>query len=298
MKASRFFIGTFILLTFTLNLSASFDTIKEVKALKNEYQITIYTSSFEGSNYASQWATWTCMDNNDYLTFKKFIIVFYEEWSKYPQNWITKNGLKGIAFVQNLNVVNQARFAMPDAYGEVLYYDIDYLKYGQRYVRDCIHHEFYHMIEEQNFGDMYYKDPKWKTFNKASFHYGNGGASAYDSDEYVAREHPFQGFVSTYATYGLEEDKAELYSYLFSSESYAYLINWIVDDSILKKKYDYMKAFIFSLVPEMNDAYFEKIHQGYKIANQDKAKTPGANEVTPPEKNTSKQKKTIGSYLK
>lgn len=297
MKTWRFLLGIAFLFAFVPKASANFDTIKEVKALKEQYKLVIYTDTFSGSNYANQWATWTCLDDNDYKTFKEFIIVFYEEWSKYPKKWISKNGLQGIAFVQKLNVVNQSRFAMPDAYGEILYYDIDYLRYGQRYVRDCIHHEFYHMIEEQNFGSMYYKDPKWSAFNDKDFSYGNGGASAYNSGEYVAKEHPFKGFVSTYATYGLEEDKAELYSYLFSTESYNFLIEWIKQDEILKKKFDYMKAFIAILVPEMDDTYFDKIHEKASLYIKNNSSAP-ATEESPSLKNIVKRKNKLGDRLK
>lgn len=255
----------FGILVFLMSVNAfatdhKIDTIKEIKALQEMYNISILTTEFSASDYAKRWSTWENIDNSDYQTLKKFMLVFFEEWTKYPLMWIEKNELKGIAFVQKLNVVGQNRFAMPDAYGEVLYYDIDYLKYGERYVRDCIHHEFYHMIEEANYRDMYYKDPKWMVMNPEGFAYGKGGSSAYNSDEYVAKEHPYEGFVSAYATYGLEEDKAEVYSYLFSTESYQFLIDWIKTDRVLLKKVNYLKSFISSIVPEMDEAYYSKIH--------------------------------------
>lgn len=233
----------------------------QVKALEFKYNIEVYLNKFKPSSYASRWASWTTLSDEDSTVFFPFIKVFYEEWSKYPSAWIDLNNLKGIAFVKDLVVVGQERFAMPDAYGEVLYYDIDYLVYGQRYVRECIHHEFYHMIEENFFSDMYYKDPLWNKLNPDGFVYGDGGYTAYSNATYANEKHPLNGFVTGYATYGLEEDKAEVYSYLFCTDSYSELLEWIVEDKILNSKVRYMKAFLVSKVAEMDESYFIKIHR-------------------------------------
>lgn len=233
----------------------------QVKALEKDYNIEIYLDRFKPSSYASRWASWTTLSDEDSTIFYPFIKVFYEEWAKYPLAWIEINNLKGIAFVKDLVVVGQERFAMPDAYGEVLYYDVDYLVYGQRYVRECIHHEFYHMIEENFFSDMYYKDPLWNALNPDGFRYGDGGYAAYSNATYANEKHPMKGFVTGYATYGLEEDKAEVYSYLFSNESYFELLQWIAEDDILYAKVRYMKSFVAAKVPEMDESYFINIHR-------------------------------------
>ncbi len=80
-----------------------------------------------------------------------------------------------------------------------------------------MHHEFYHLIEynliEYNsFKDFYYKDPDWNSLNSKDFTYGKGGASAYSDSTFANEKHPFDGFVTEYSTYGLEEDKAEIYT--------------------------------------------------------------------------------------
>ena len=118
----------------------------------------------------------------------------------------------------------------------------------------------YHLIEYSQSNDMYYKDPAWLAFNDSTFKYGNGGRDAYKDPTYANTEHPRVGFVTGYATSALEEDKAETYAFLFVKEGYASLQKWEPEDQILTKKVNYLKKFILSRVPEMNDAYFQKIN--------------------------------------
>ncbi len=225
------------------------------------YNVTPYILPFEGSSYANKWSKWDYLTENDGKTLKKYVDIFIDEWSKYPVEWVKKSNLKAIAFVKNLNVVNQNRAAMPDAYGEVLYFDIGYGRYGELYQQSTIHHEYYHMIEENYFGSFYYKDPKWNAFNEKGFQYKAGGYLAYEDGEYQHKNHPKKGFLDTYSMYGLEEDKAQVYAYLMTTEYHEMFIEWIKTDSILKNKMEYMKSFIKEKCLDMDNNYFEKIHK-------------------------------------
>ncbi|MBN2695900.1 hypothetical protein JXR93_14665 [bacterium] len=229
-----------------------------------KYGVTAYVLPFEGSSYANKWSKWDYLTEADGKKLKKYVDLFIQEWSKYPVEWVKKSNLKAIAFVKNLNVVKQNRAAMPDAYGEVLYFDIGYDIYGELYQRSTIHHEYYHMIEENYFGSFYYKDPKWNEFNEKGFEYKGGGYLAYEDNEYQYKNHPKKGFVDTYSMYGLEEDKAQVYSYLMTTEYYEKFIEWVKTDSILKNKMVYMRDFIKDKCDEMDDDYFKKIHSKIK----------------------------------
>jgi hypothetical protein len=265
----------------------------ELKALEIKYGIGISTADFTPSSYARQWATWTVLNANDGKKLAQFGKLFLEEWNKYPREWIKATKLKGIVFVKNLSVDKQKRMAMPDSEGRVLYYDVGYLKYGEKYNRETIHHEFYHLIEYEFFGDFYYKDPVWAKFNPQGFSYGKGGASAYTDKSYVHKEHPSQGFVSSYSTYGLEEDKAEVYAYLFHTELYNKLKLWIKKDLYLAQKVNYLLDFIQARVSSMDSDYFAKIHkisdpillsQGQNSSSssqEDSGEDSGAHELDP-----------------
>jgi hypothetical protein len=52
----------------------------------------------------------------------------------------------------------------------------------------------------------------------------------------VLGEHPAPGFVTGYAMSAIEEDKAELYSYLMETAAYRRLKTWIESDSYLAAK--------------------------------------------------------------
>jgi hypothetical protein len=249
-----------MLICVTLLANNRFSSLPQVKQLKQKYNINFVTDSFNGGEYALSWASWTTPEESDSTDFIEFIRVFSEEWNKYPLAWIQVNKLKNIVFVKNLKVTHQLRFAMPDPYDETLYYDMEYLIYGEEYVREMIHHEFWHDIEEQQFGDMYYKNSTWCSYNIEGFKYGSGGSTAYDDGEYTYGEHPRKGFVTTYSVYGEEEDRAELYCWFFTSRTWNLLTTWIIEDRVLRKKYNWMLSFISGLVPEMNVDYFKKIN--------------------------------------
>ncbi len=249
-----------IFYSFTLLSFNNFKSLYQVKQLEQKYKINIATNSYSGGDYAKRWASWNTPTESDSVEFLKFISIFSEEWNKYPTEWIKVNNLKNIVFVKDLKVTHQQRFAMPDPYDETLYFDIEYLIYGEKYVREMIHHEFWHAIEEQQFGDMYFKNSTWCSYNVEGFKYGSGGSAAYDDGEYSYGEHPRQGFVTSYSIYGEEEDRAELYCWLFTSRTWSLLTSWIIEDTILRKKYNWMLTFINGLVPEMDLEYFEELN--------------------------------------
>lgn len=238
----------------------AFDTLKAVRQMEEKFNIELITDSFSGGDYARRWASWTTPVEADSAVFAEFISVFADEWMKYPAAWLKVNGLKKIVFCKNLKVTHQMRFAMPDPYDETLYYDIEYLLYGEKYVREMSHHEFWHMIDEEQFGDMFYHNVTWCSFNSSSFRYGDGGSAAYDDGVYEYGEHTTKGFVTTYSMYGEEEDRAELYCWLFTPRTWELLTFWVTEDRILKKKFDWMIDFIESKVPEMDMEYYEKIN--------------------------------------
>lgn len=252
---------------------APFETFKDIAQAKNleeiiqilqafadKYEIKIFATEFQPSSYATKYAMWNYLQNDDFSEFLRYSQIFMQEWRKYPVDWVIKSGLKGIAIVKHLKVSGQDRAAMPDEYGEMLYYDIGYGRHGDSYERDIIHHEFYHMIEEQNFKSLYYKDPKWMALNPPGFLYISSGKAAYYVPEYAHKQHPQDGFVNGYSLFGLEEDKAEVYQYLMIKGDYNKLIKWTETDNVLLNKVNYMKNFIRSISPSMNEEYFQKTH--------------------------------------
>ncbi|ATL48120.1 hypothetical protein COR50_13640 [Chitinophaga caeni] len=188
--------------------------------------------------------------------------IFSEEWEKYPPAFIRSIDIKNVYFVRNLQVYGQTRYAMPDGASNDLYYNTDYVGIRKEsYLRHSLHHELYHLIEKQFFGDFYYVDATWASFNPPLFSYSTGGADAYAKQQFSKQVHPYKGFVSGYATSGLEEDKAEVFAYMMTGNQFLQLLRWSQDDIILAQKMAYMMGFTRGICREMDMEYFLKIHE-------------------------------------
>lgn len=233
----------------------------KIRELRGFYNLEVYIEEFTPSDYTNQYTKFDFVRDEDGEEIDQLIDILHEEFMKYPPEWIEESNLKGIAIVKNMEVIGQKRFAMPDAYGEVLYYDIGYGYAGESYIRHGIHHEFFHMIEENFNGTFRYQDPKWLKLNTPGFSYGDGGDKAYDDPDFVNNIHPQKGFITGYSTYGIEEDRAEIYAYLFQRDNYKLIMDITREDDILDKKVKYIKEFIKSIVQDMDEEYFVNINR-------------------------------------
>ena len=208
----------------------------------------------------------TALSEKDEAELARYIKIFYEEINKYPQDFIKNIDLREVVFVKNISVtqklnektVTHYRAAYPDYPNEVLFYDIYYGKFYKPYEREIIHHELYHMVEEEINGSSYYKDPIWASFNDPKFKYKSGGAQAYE-DKLDISSKPPKGFISTYSTYGLEEDKAEIFANLMIPKLSKKLYSLAAHDPILAKKMEYMKKFLSKHSKYMNEYFWQNI---------------------------------------
>lgn len=250
-----------LVLGYQLSAQTPFDKNNDVRQLELKYGIDLVTDSFAGGTYSQKWAVWSTPTEADSTVFDQFISIFADEWNDYPTTWISVNNLKKIVFVKNLRVTDQYRFAMPDPYDEVLFYDIEYLQYGEEYLRLMTHHEFWHSIEEQHFGTMYLKNLSWSKFNLKNFQYIGSGSDAFTDGKYTEGEHTKKGFTTNYAMYGEEEDRAELYCWLFTKRTWKLINKWSKCDRRLKGKLNWMLSFIEDKVPEMNKAFFDEVNE-------------------------------------
>jgi hypothetical protein len=211
------------------------------------------------SAYVQNYDTFSELDSSDLQNLKDYGLIFIDEWSKYPTDWVAASELKGVALVKNFTSDKTRRAAGPDPAGNVMYYDIGYGR--DDYAREVIHHEFDHLIEYNAFGDYTHADPVWSSYNPAGFSYGSGGASCYlPNNTCLTGDHPLAGFVTGYAASGMEEDKAETYAYLMTNTYYHHLAGWLGSDANLAQKVAAYKAFIASRSPEMAGNYFARIN--------------------------------------
>lgn len=213
------------------------------------------------SAYARRFAQWNEVNPGDSLMLKAYCTLFAQEWAKHTDAWVRATGIRAVAFVRHLVVTGQRRAAMPDEDGHVLYLDIDYAGGTERYARKVIHHEFFHLAEHGILGTMFPRDRPWQRLNPPGFEYGTGGAAAYTDSRFRNRQHPQPGFVTTYATYSDEEDRAEVFAFLFTSHLYPRLVRWAERDAILARKLDRIYRFLQTADPALTPQYFTNLHR-------------------------------------
>lgn len=223
----------------------------------DQYGLDYYAHNIAYSDYVNQYANIKEITVNDLVAYKNLAAILVDEWAKYPQSWIDSSGVVGVSIVKQISVEGQIRAAMPDVDGDVVYYAIDY---DLEYMETVIHHEYNHLVEFNIFDVYDRSDPEWTSCHPDSFSYKGGGVLAYDDPEYSEQLHPQTGFVSVYATYAIEEDKAELFSYLMDDELYPQLVEWASTDSCLREKVSEYQDFIDDYSPEMSGNYFERIN--------------------------------------
>jgi hypothetical protein len=184
-------------------------------------------------------------DNKQLDLYRKILAA---ELGKYPMPLLQKSKLKGIAIVKNLSVAGQRRAAMPDYENEILYLDFQRGAHNPAYQAHVIHHEFFHLLEQELNGSAYFKDPEWAKLNPKNFKYGKGGKEQRGDDNF-ALVHPQSGFINRYSTSALEEDKAEIYAALFISAERNKITGMAANDTHLAAKIKMMLTILRKIDP-------------------------------------------------
>jgi len=174
--------------------------------------------------------------------------ILAAELGKYPMPLLQKSKLKGIAIVKNLSVAGQRRAAMPDYENEILYLDFQRGAHNPAYQAHVIHHEFFHLLEQELNGSAYFKDPEWAKLNPKNFKYGKGGKEQRGNDNF-ALVHPQSGFINRYSTSAIEEDKAEIYAALFISAERKKITAMAANDTHLAAKIKMMLTILQQIDP-------------------------------------------------
>lgn len=258
----RLGIGISVIFIVLVSTTQAFSSRKEkigsiISEIESKYPVKLSYKNIPKATWKE--IKYTTASKSDYNRLFKYLKLFQEEFNKYPKEFIKKTKLKRVVFVKNLSCAGQFRAAVPDYYKEILFYDFAYGPCNTIYHRHVIHHEFYHMIEEQFNGNPRWKDPKWAKFNDKNFKYGKGGATVYGKPGMYPLTHPQKGFTGLYSMSTLQEDKAEIYASLFIESENRKIAKWIEEDDILKKKVNYMKTFLFNVCKDMDAEYWKEL---------------------------------------
>ena len=180
----------------------------------------------------------------------RYLAMVSHELGKYPKSLLRKANIKSIAIVKSLSVGGQLRSAMPDYQNEVLYLDFIRGNHAPVYQAHCMHHEFFHLLEQELNGSADFKDPEWGKLNPRDFKYGQGGRKQRGDDNF-GLVHPHPGFINRYSMSGLEEDKAEIYAALFVSSERKKIMAMAVKDLHLKAKIEMMIGILRQIDPHL-----------------------------------------------
>ncbi len=188
--------------------------------------------------------------------------LFVSEFQLYPTDIIKKAKLKRVVLCKELAFDGQARTAIPDFEHDTLYLDVERGGYNKSYQRAVLHHEFFHIIDYGDDGNLY-TDKLWEPLNTSGFKYGDGGRKAQDVQTTSILTDKFPGFLNHYSTTGVEEDKAELFAHLIIHS--AYVEERATKDAVVKTKVERMREMLSGFCPDMNDKFWTKVRQFQRI---------------------------------
>ena len=173
-----------------------------------------------------------CENSNKNDLDNKYNLV-YKNFNKYSYNFLKKINLKYIVLCENLSISGINTAGIPDNIMKTLILDI---KFDEKYFERVIHHEVFHIINDQH--KKLFNENEWKKFNDLKFEYAECSTCTerFGLEKYKKTE----GFFTEYSKSTASEDMAEVYSHIIDLSPEK--INQIRKlDEILNKKISYIE---------------------------------------------------------
>jgi len=230
-----------------------------LRELEDEYEISIVAARV-AHTVASFGSDLRATDPSP-AALSGYVPILRREVSKYPEDAFRCADVDTLVLASELRVPrawNQrsrrnargdaTRGAVPAFEDRALIYDVDVAAaaYVNRYYERCFHHEFFHMLDRADDGEVY-SDPAWSALNPDGFEYGSGGASTSRFVNYFDPIATQEGFVTAYGTMGVEEDKAEIFSLMYTFPEL--LQRRAASDSVIAAKVARMKQILGRTCP-------------------------------------------------
>ncbi|MBP3956012.1 hypothetical protein J8F10_12020 [Gemmata sp. G18] len=184
---------------------------------------------------------------------ERYVPLFISEFTLYPRELVTRSKLKRVVLCAELSFAGQRRNAVPDFEHDTLYLDAERGAGDRTYLRKVIHHEFFHIIDYRDDGQLY-SDAGWAALNPRDFMYGTGGANAQTTSTTSVLTSAVPGFLNHYSTTGVEEDKAEVFANMIVDS--AYVEERIKTDRVLASKVERMRALMARFCPDANESFW------------------------------------------
>jgi hypothetical protein len=189
------------------------------------------------------------------LEVNRYCSVLAQEFLLYPPELERRSQLNRIVLCRGLSFGGQIRSAIPDYEHDALYLDVVSGEYDRLYQRVVIHHEFFHLIDYHDDGELY-SDEQWARSNPNTFRYRDGGARMQD-DSWSSLPADIPGFLTRYATSGVEEDKAEIFAHMMTD--YSVVRKRAATDTVIREKISLMKALLAKFCPDMDETFWDQV---------------------------------------
>ena len=173
-----------------------------------------------------------CENSNKKDLDDKYNLI-YKNLNRYSYNFLKKINLKYIVLCENLSISGINTAGIPDNIMKTLILDI---KFDQKYFERVIHHEVFHIINDQH-KDLF-NENEWKKFNNLKFKYAK--CSTCTENLGLDKYKKTKGFFTEYSKSTVSEDMAEVYSHIIylDVEKIEQIRNL---DEILNKKISYIE---------------------------------------------------------
>ena len=133
--------------------------------------------------------------------------LIYKNLSRYSYSFLKKINLKYIVLCENLSISGINTAGIPDNVMKTLILDI---KFEQKYFERVIHHEVFHIINDQH--KELFDENEWKKFNNFNFKYAK--CSTCTENLGLDKYEKTKGFFTEYSKSTVSEDMAEVYSHI------------------------------------------------------------------------------------
>lgn len=180
----------------------------------------------------------------------RYLRLLGVEMAKYPRELIDRIGLRRIVLCRDLRLGAQPRAAVPLRDHGSMHFDVVAGDFSRNYQRIVVHHELMHVIDERDDGRAY-EDPAWAALNEKEFRYGNGGINAQNDPKASLHMTGVAGFLTSYSTSAIEEDKAELFARLMVEPGY--VARRADEDAILRSKIVRLKELLAAFCPQFDE---------------------------------------------
>ena len=177
-----------------------------------------YTTKITFVQHKDWWYKLEPITENDINFYLPLLVL---ELSLYPKNFFKKINLKNITLSNNIvfhsgNYENY-RAGLPDYEENTLSLVFSCKERNIKYIRNVIHHELFHYFYFMYVGPFEDKDDLWEMFNPKGFEYSMK-SKLWSQKEILSGDYQdYDSFVSYFSKTKLEEDKAEVFSYMVTS---------------------------------------------------------------------------------